>query len=90
MIAINPLKNVVQNIVDASFFRNKLDYEKSVSEFSDSLPSLLNVKEITRHLMETLSKTLFNNTGYLFVCDRESGLYENCFSYKDGSWKRNR
>lgn len=88
VIAINPLKNVVQNIVDASFFRNKLDYEKSVSEFSDSLPSLLNVKEITRHLMETLSKTLFNNTGYLFVCDRESGLYENCFSYKDGKLEK--
>lgn len=88
VIAINPLKNLVQNIVDVSFFRNKYDYERSVSEFSDSLPSLLNVREISRHLMHTVNKTLFNDCGYLFICDRESGLYENCFSFQNGTLEK--
>lgn len=88
VIAINPLKNLVQSLVDASFFRNKFDYEKSVSEFSDSLPSLLNVKEITRHLMQTINKTLFNESGYLFICDRESGLYENCYTFENGNMEK--
>ena len=75
ILIVNPLKNLVQKFVDNIFFRKKYDYQTTVSEFSDTLSSLLSINEISNELMSMIGKTLFVDKGYLFVADKETGSF---------------
>lgn len=75
ILIVNPLKNLVQKFVDNIFFRKKYDYPTTVSEFSDTLSSLLSINEISNELMSMIGKTLFVDKGYLFVADKETGSF---------------
>jgi len=76
ILIINPLQNLIQRFVDNTFFRKKYDYATTITEFSDKLSSLLSISEISNELMYTISKTLFVEKGFLFVNDKETGLYK--------------
>jgi len=76
ILIIIPLQNLIQRFVDNTFFRKKYDYATTITEFSDKLSSLLSISEISNELMYTISKTLFVEKGFLFVNDKETGLYK--------------
>lgn len=76
VVAVNPLKNLVQKSVDAMFSRSSYDYESAVSEFSTILSSLLKIKNISAHITDTLNRTLMVSSAALFIVNRESGDFE--------------
>lgn len=75
ILIVNPLKNLVQKFVDNIFFRKKYDYPSTISEFSDTLSSLLSINEISNELMSMIGKTLFVDKGYLFVKNNDTGAF---------------
>ena len=75
ILIVNPLKNLVQKFVDNIFFRKKYDYPSSISQFSDTLSSLLSMSEISNELMGMIGQTLFVDKGYLFVNNKETGAF---------------
>ena len=77
VLAVNPLKNLVQKFVDTLFFRTNYDYALTISKFSDNLSSLLNINEISNLLLYTISRSLFVEKGLLFIIDKETGVYKN-------------
>jgi len=77
VLAVNPLKNLVQKFVDTLFFRTNYDYALTISKFSDNLSSLLNINEISNLLLYTISRSLFVEKGVLFIIDKETGVYKN-------------
>ncbi|MGI9554201.1 MAG: sensor histidine kinase, partial [Thermodesulfobacteriota bacterium] len=77
VLAVNPLKNLVQKFVDTLFFRTNYDYALTISKFSDNLSSLLHINEISNLLLYTISRSLFVEKGNLFIIDKESGVYKN-------------
>ena len=75
ILIVNPLKNLVQKFVDNIFFRKQYDYPSTISEFTDTLSSLLSINEISNELMNMIGKTLIVDRGYLFVANKETGLF---------------
>jgi signal transduction histidine kinase len=45
-LALDPLRHVVQNMVDHAFYRARLDYRATISELSELLTTLLDAREI--------------------------------------------
>ncbi len=76
VIAVNPLKNFIQKSVDTIFSRDNYDYETLVSKYTHVLSSLLKVKNIASHLMNTISKAFPVKSALLYVVDKNSGLYK--------------
>jgi sigma-B regulation protein RsbU (phosphoserine phosphatase) len=55
-IVFDPLKQRVQNFVDRRFYRERYDYQKALLEFSQVLPTLMNLDEI----MESVTSSILN------------------------------
>jgi sigma-B regulation protein RsbU (phosphoserine phosphatase) len=55
-IVFDPLKQRIQNFVDRRFYRERYDYQKALVEFSQTLPTLMNLDEI----MESVTASILN------------------------------
>lgn len=76
VMALNPLKNQIQNFVDMTLFREKYDYHKTVEEISFAMISLLNLNEIAGKIISTIEQTMFSSPVYLVLINENSGDYE--------------
>jgi len=75
VFVVNPLQNIVQRFIDTIFFRKKIDYAKTFTQFGDKLSSLLSMEEISSELMYTINKSLFVEKAFLFIKNKETGNY---------------
>jgi signal transduction histidine kinase len=75
VIALNPLKNQIQNFIDLSFFRTKYDYRRIIEEISFVMTSLLNLDDITDKIISTIGQTMFSNPVSVILFDENSGDY---------------
>jgi sigma-B regulation protein RsbU (phosphoserine phosphatase) len=55
-IVFDPLKQRIQNFVDRRFYRERYDYQKALLEFSQVLPTLMNLDEI----MESVTSSILD------------------------------
>lgn len=80
VLAINPLQNFIQKAVDTIFFRKKYNYRASVAKFGDVLSSIVSISGIADHLMYLIGKSLFVESGDVFILNKNSGDYESASS----------
>lgn len=61
VLALNPLKNRIQEVVDLTFFRKKYDYRRTVEEVSYAMTSLLSIDKITDKIISVVESTMFSD-----------------------------
>jgi len=86
VIALNPLKNRIQDLVDLTFFRKKYDYRGTVEEVSYAMTSLLSLEKIIDKIIEIVESTMFSNPVSVFIYNQDLGSYERYF--KEGEVRR--
>lgn len=79
VIALNPLKNRIQDLVDLTFFRKKYDYRGTVEEVSYAMTSLLSLEKIIDKIIEIVENTMFSNPVSVFIYNQDLGSYERYF-----------
>ena len=76
VIALNPLKNRIQDLIDLTFFRKRYDYRRTIEEMSSTLTSLLNLDEIADKVINSVEQTMFSNSVSLIILNESSGAYQ--------------
>lgn len=76
VLALNPLRNRMQSILDNAFFRKRYDYDKTISDLSDAMTSILNIEEIASKIVNTITETMFINSVSLFLFDQSTNVYK--------------
>ncbi|HZX13978.1 MAG TPA: ATP-binding protein [Thermodesulfobacteriota bacterium] len=76
VIALNPLKNRIQDLIDLTFFRKRYDYRRTIEEMSSTLASLLNLDEIADKVINSVEQTMFSNSVSLIILNVSSGDYQ--------------
>lgn len=76
VIALNPLKNRIQNLVDLTFFRKKYDYRVTVEEVSYAMTSLLSLDKIVDKIIDIVESTMFSTPVSVSIYNQELGTYE--------------
>jgi signal transduction histidine kinase len=76
VLALNPIRNRIQSILDNAFFRKRYDYDKTISDLSDAMTSILNIDEITNKVIKTITETMFINSASLLLFDRNTNGYK--------------
>jgi signal transduction histidine kinase len=76
VIALNPLRNKIQNIIDTAFFRKKYDSSKTISDLSSAMTAILNIDEIANKVITTITETMFINSASLLLFDRNANGYK--------------
>ncbi|HVY54948.1 MAG TPA: ATP-binding protein [Thermodesulfobacteriota bacterium] len=79
VIALNPLKNRIQDLVDLTFFRKKYDYRGTVEEVSYAMTSLLSLEKIVDKIIVIVESTMFSNPVSVFIYNQDLGAYERYF-----------
>ena len=80
VLALNPLKNRIQEFVDLTFFRKKYDYRKTVEEVSYAMTSLLSIDMIIEKIMNVIESTMFSNPVSVAIYNEDTGVYEIYYS----------
>lgn len=65
LLIFNPLRKIIQSVIDRVFFRIRYDYRETVEEVSRALTSLLNIEEIVRSLLSTLADAMMIQRGLI-------------------------
>jgi len=76
VLALNPLKNRIQGIVDLTFFRKKYDYRRTVEEVSYAMTSLLSIDMIIDKIISVIESTMFSSPVSVAIYNEDRGIYE--------------
>lgn len=76
VIALNPLKNRIQDLVDLTFFRKKYDYRSTVEEVSYAMTSLLSLDKIVDKIISIVESTMFSSPVSVSIYNQDLGVYE--------------
>jgi signal transduction histidine kinase len=68
-ISLNPLRDYLQRLVDAAFFRGQLAYQERVRIFGQDLTTVLDLKEIGHLLRKHVEETLAPSQLHIFLPD---------------------
>ncbi|MBI3105150.1 MAG: hypothetical protein HYY95_06185, partial [Candidatus Rokubacteria bacterium] len=74
VLLFNPLRERVRRAVDRTFFRERLDYVRTLQGLARSMRSLLDLEEITRRLTTTLETSMHARAARLLVGPIEPAL----------------
>lgn len=80
VLALNPLKNRIQEIVDLTFFRKKYDYRRTVEEVSYAMTSLLSIDMIIEKIISVIESTMFSSPVCVAIYNEDNGIYEMHYS----------
>ena len=72
----DPIKRRVQESIDRTFYRERHDYQKALSEFSQELPRLIDLDQILNSIVNRISNTMHVDKVAVIIC----GEHESCFS----------
>ncbi|NIP31440.1 MAG: GAF domain-containing protein [Candidatus Dadabacteria bacterium] len=75
VVALNPIRDKIQNIIDRAFFRKKYDYRSTVAEVSDAMTSILNVDQIASKVINTITDTMFVDPCTVLILNKETGYF---------------
>ncbi len=77
---LNPVRNRVQKFIDRVFFRLEYDYQEVIGKISETMRSLLNLDQIGKFIMQTVSGTMFIESGRLMLLNPSQKLFEPLIS----------
>jgi PAS domain S-box-containing protein len=69
-ISFQPLKTWMQDLLNAYFYRNKYDYQKTVREASRRLSTMLDLQPLVDYLSEVIDKTFRVETILVYLTDQ--------------------
>jgi len=67
-----PLKDKVQSWIDQIFFKGKYDYQKTLKSLSQAVVSIIDLKELQRLVLETVSEAMKLSYAAVYFYDRRS------------------
>ncbi len=72
-----PIENFFTRMTDKLFFRKRYDFEKVMIEFSQKIPTLVNLKQIVNLIYTTLSKSIKVKKISLFSLDKNNKMFKS-------------
>jgi len=79
-LAFDPIKRRTQSWIDRSFYRERLNYQRALLEFSRELPHQMNLEQILHSMLNRISDTMHVEKVAVVLCDN----LEGCFSVSKG------
>lgn len=86
ILAFNPLRNRLQQLVDRVFDRDRAAYRLAVREISEAMVSMLSLKEIGDRILVALTDTMGVERAMVMLLDEEQRVLEP--SASRGDWDR--
>jgi len=86
ILAFNPLRNRLQQLVDRLFDRDRAAYRLAVREISEAMVSMLSLKEIGDRILVALTDTMGVERAMVMLLDEEQRVLEP--SASRGDWDR--
>ncbi|MCI0706560.1 MAG: SpoIIE family protein phosphatase [Ignavibacteriae bacterium] len=90
--AFDPIKRRVQDGIDKVFYRERVNYQSALLEFSRELPTLINLDQILHSMVNRISTTMHVEKVAVVLCDEKEGCYsvsqgvdELCCEFDDRS-----
>ncbi len=74
-VAFLPLRNALQRVIDAAYFRTRRSYQASLERFSREVPHAVSLSEVQALVRRTLSETVAPTHAILFVRDADLQQY---------------
>ncbi len=88
VIGSSGLSNIqkgVERAIGQTLFRERYDAYDTLVQFSTSLVSILELKYLTKEIVQTLARVMNIKTASVYVLEKEQGLYSKTASYGFGS-----
>lgn len=76
VVALNPVRDRIQNIIDGAFFRKRYDYERTIYNLGEAMTSILNIDEIGKKIINTITDTMQIDSSTFLLLDREQSVYK--------------
>jgi len=73
ILALNPLRDRVQALVDGWFDRDRRSYRRAVREISEAMVSMLSIKEIVERILVAVTDTMGLERAMVLIVDEEQG-----------------
>lgn len=73
--AFDPIKRRVQEGIDRLFYRERMNYQKALLEFSQELPRQMNLDQILHSMVNRISSTMHVDRIAVVLCDETEGCY---------------
>lgn len=73
---LSAIRNRIQKIIDRIFYRVDYDYQDAVRTVSNKMRSLMHMDEIGKHMIDTISNTLFVDSGCVMLLDAEGSSFK--------------
>jgi len=71
-ILTNPLRSRIQDIIDLTFFRRHLDYERTLSQWSEQLSTSIQFADLSRLLLNEVPQQLAISRAWLLVLNKQA------------------
>jgi len=75
-ILANPLRSRIQDIIDRTFFRRHLDYDRTLSRWSEELSTSIQFADLSRLLLNEVPQQLTLSRAWLLVLNKEATRLE--------------
>ncbi len=75
------LQKGVERAIGQTLFRERYDAYDTLVQFSKSLVSILELKSLTKEIVQTLARVMNIRTASVYVLDKEQGIYALAASY---------
>ena len=75
-ILTNPARSRIQDLIDRTFFRQHLDYERTLSQWSEELSTSIQFADLSRLLLDEVPQQLAISRAWLLVLNKEATLLE--------------
>lgn len=76
-----PLKTATQALIDRVFFKGKYDYQKTIKDVSRVIVSVLDQKEVTQRLLETVVEAMQVSNGAIFLYQQNCPTFQMSTSH---------
>jgi signal transduction histidine kinase len=74
-ICFDRIKPATEKVVEHLLFRDRYDYRETLGKFSKALVTILDLKSLTKKIIETISQTMGVEKASLFLLNEERGGY---------------
>jgi signal transduction histidine kinase len=85
---LSNLQQGVERAIGQTLFRERYDAYDTLVQFSKSLVSILELKSLTKEIVQTLARVMNITTASVFVLDKEQGVYALAAHYGAGAKNR--
>ncbi|MBI3765931.1 MAG: SpoIIE family protein phosphatase [Ignavibacteriales bacterium] len=74
-LVFDPVKRRTQTWIDRSFYRERLNYQRALLEFSQELPRQMNLEQILNSMVSRISGTMFVEKIAVVLCGEKEGCF---------------